>query len=558
MNLDNFEQHINAVIMQRGRSYTQYVHNLEETEPEFWQADVQGTRTYDVEIQLDGKEISDWSCTCPYDGYICKHVAASLLNIRQQLRVKPTSPAQPTKRQQLDQVLNTLKREDLAAYIRQLLHDDRKLLDKFLLRFQVVTPTTEAPTKQYQQLFDKIARQYSSYDYIDEDAASAFADEVQELLDTLSASNLASAAKVEICFTIAQGIAGIANDVDDSNGELNSLMYSIKDELATAYPQLPTSEQAALFKRVLATQFDSRYSEYGLEDTFTKLLEEWAQHSETDQNIYLQALDKHVQSSPNDWRRDALLRQKMALLKTWNRLDEMEAVATTHMEIPDFRDTFIQKAIDAKDYDKARSLLQDGIRLAEQQKNAGTISRWRKRLLEIAYLQEDIPTIRTELEHLYQTSQYSLEHYRKLKATYPAEEWASAQQRLYGMIPVPRGYDSARAMLLQEENDIPALYELIKQPSIPGQSSSLFKRYAPLLATAFPHEVKATYASQICDYLRDNTGRAVYERVIDELNVLAKMPDGANMAHNLVKDFCNRYKSRKAMVEMLIAAFGKG
>lgn len=426
MNLDNFEQHINAVIMQRGRSYTQYVHNLEETEPEFWQADVQGTRTYDVEIQLDGKEISDWSCTCPYDGYICKHVAASLLNIRQQLRVKPTFPAQPTKRQQLDQVLNTLKREDLAAYIRQLLHDDRKLLDKFLLRFQVVTPTTEAPTKQYQQLFDKLARQYSSYDYIDEDAASAFADEVQELLDTLSASNLSSAAKVEICFTIAQGIAGIANDIDDSNGELNSLMYSIKDELATAYPQLPTSEQAALFKRVLATQFDPRYSEYGLEDTFTKLLEEWAQHSETDQNIYLQALDKHVQSSPNDWRRDALLRQKMALLKTWNRLDEMEAVATTHMEIPDFRDTFIQKAIDAKDYDKARSLLQAGIRLAEQQKNAGTISRWRKRLLEIAYLQDDIPTIRTELEHLYQITQYSLEHYRKLKATYPAEEWASA------------------------------------------------------------------------------------------------------------------------------------
>ncbi|QQZ28208.1 hypothetical protein HMY34_05250 [Thiothrix subterranea] len=558
MNLDNFEQHINAVIMQRGRGYTQRVHNLEETEPEFWQAEVNGTRAYDVEIQLDGKEISEWSCTCPYDGDICKHVAASLLNIRQQLRVKPTSPAQPTKRQQLDQVLNTLKREDLAAYIRQLLHDDRKMLDKFLLRFQVVTPTTEAPSKQYQQLFDKIARQYSSYDYIDEDDASAFADEVQELLDTLSASNLASAAKVEICFTIAQGIAGIANNVDDSNGELNSLMYSIKDELATAYPQLPTSEQATLFKRVLATQFDSRYSEYGLEDTFTELLEEWAQHSQTDQNTYLQALDKHIQSRPNDWQRDALLRQKLELLKTWNRLDDMEAVATTHMEIPDFRDTFIQKAIDAKDYDKARSLLQDGIHLAEQQKNAGTISRWRKRSLEIAYLQNDIPAIRTELEHLYQTSHYSLEHYRELKATYPAEEWVNARQRLYGLIPVPRGYDSARAMLLQEENDIPALYELIKQPTIPGQSASLFKRYAPLLAIAFPHEVKATYASQICDYLRDNTGRAVYERVIDELNVLAKMPDGANMAHNLVKDFCNRYKSRKAMVEMLIAAFGKG
>lgn len=218
----------------------------------------------------------------------------------------------------------------------------------------------------------------------------------------------------------------------------------------------------------------------------------------------------------------------------------MEAVATTHMEIPDFRDTFIQKAIDAKDYDKARSLLQDGIRLAEQQKNAGTISRWRKRLLEIAYLHIDIPNYRTNWNICTNHTQYSLEHYRKLKATIQRK---NGQVHSNGCMGWFRSATPPADVLLQEENNIPALYELIKRP-IPGQGIPF--QTLCLAAEAFPHWSEATMPARfvITCVSQHLEGRS-QERVIDELNVLAKMPDGANMAHNLVKDFCNRYNHAK-------------
>lgn len=43
-------------------------------------AEVEGTECYQVSIELDGEEIMDMSCNCPYaaKGYHCKHMAAVL------------------------------------------------------------------------------------------------------------------------------------------------------------------------------------------------------------------------------------------------------------------------------------------------------------------------------------------------------------------------------------------------------------------------------------------------------------------------------------------------
>ena len=35
-----------------------------------------------MEISLEGKKIIHWSCDCPYEGDICKHVVATVLAIR--------------------------------------------------------------------------------------------------------------------------------------------------------------------------------------------------------------------------------------------------------------------------------------------------------------------------------------------------------------------------------------------------------------------------------------------------------------------------------------------
>ena len=72
------------MIFQRGEDYYEdgLVEELDETAPGIWCAVVAGTMDYETEVRIKDGEIVSWDCDCPYDGYICKHVVAVLLKLR--------------------------------------------------------------------------------------------------------------------------------------------------------------------------------------------------------------------------------------------------------------------------------------------------------------------------------------------------------------------------------------------------------------------------------------------------------------------------------------------
>ena len=84
MRLDDFENEISAVIFRRGEDYYEngLVEDLEEVAPGRWNAVVEGTTDYETEVCIKNGEIVSWDCDCPYDGYMCKHVVAVLLAVR--------------------------------------------------------------------------------------------------------------------------------------------------------------------------------------------------------------------------------------------------------------------------------------------------------------------------------------------------------------------------------------------------------------------------------------------------------------------------------------------
>ena len=84
MRLDDFENGISPVIFRRGDDYYEdgLVEELEETAPGTWCAVVAGTMDYETEVRIKDGEIVSWDCDCPYDGYMCKHVVAVLLKLR--------------------------------------------------------------------------------------------------------------------------------------------------------------------------------------------------------------------------------------------------------------------------------------------------------------------------------------------------------------------------------------------------------------------------------------------------------------------------------------------
>lgn len=87
LNLKLFEQQIDPVILQRGLKYFKSgaveeidrINHGSNSEIDFI---VRGTEPYDVRIELNGDEVVDFDCNCPYDmGPVCKHVVAAMFSL---------------------------------------------------------------------------------------------------------------------------------------------------------------------------------------------------------------------------------------------------------------------------------------------------------------------------------------------------------------------------------------------------------------------------------------------------------------------------------------------
>ena len=85
--LDNFQAFVPSRIYWRGEEYHAggAVTNLRKTSGGEWHAKVAGINDYNVHVTIHGNGGLSWSCDCPYNGTMCKHVVATLLAIAKDL-----------------------------------------------------------------------------------------------------------------------------------------------------------------------------------------------------------------------------------------------------------------------------------------------------------------------------------------------------------------------------------------------------------------------------------------------------------------------------------------
>jgi len=147
MDLNDFEEHIDEVILDRGLSYYEdgNVISLEHDGDGTWKAVVEGTCDYNVKITVkaDGK-ISRTECDCPYDmGRYCKHEAAVLYAIRDELHPDGISENAPKNGkgngkaagpESLTDILEGLDRETLIDIVTEFAHRYEEMKEEIVLR----------------------------------------------------------------------------------------------------------------------------------------------------------------------------------------------------------------------------------------------------------------------------------------------------------------------------------------------------------------------------------------------------------------------------------------
>lgn len=560
MQLSTLELWVDSVILDRALGYQSKVQDLEQTEAEFWQASVSGTYLYDVEIQLSGDQVSGWLCSCPYDGDMCKHVLATLLNIRQlQLTnsviegtVSQTTTSQekvkkPNKTQQLDELLASLSHEQLSHYIRTLLNKNRNLLNQFLLRYPKVNKIDDKKiVEHYSKLFNKIFASYADHDFIDYYAADNFFKDIEELFDNVNQSTMEVNTQLVVYLELSKYLLNSIEKVDDSNGQVSELAKKLTDFVTHLGSKLQNND-VDLFNKLLKTQFDEDYMNYSFNEIFRPLLRQWSTKQLALRPLYLQALDKAFKGRYETRQIKIVILDKFNFLLAWGEHNSAEQFAKDYLYIDEIREYFVCNAILQKKFTKAKELLNAAL---EKTKFNNNESLWRNYLMDIAYLEKDVPAIRTGLVYKI-THEYEIaSHYQKLKETYPADEWQAAYAKLMQVL---ISHDERRAIILNIEEQWAELYKLIQtalqQNAMQGEA--LFKRYLPMLDKHYPDKVVTQYADLISKLLATKAERRVYEKVAAELRVLGLLTYGKAMQQQLLTQFRFQYKNRPALLQVL-------
>ncbi|WP_299881635.1 SWIM zinc finger domain-containing protein [uncultured Cocleimonas sp.] len=550
MNLDDFESDINPTIMKRGEDYFNkgLVEDLNEFHAGLWEASIEGTEIYEVEVMLGGwnhNSIRQWYCSCPYNGPICKHVVATLLSIRNN-DVKTTSNVialkakQPTREEQLEAIIAEIS-PDKAKKIKATLNSQSDIGKK-------LTATN------YRTRFHAIIKKYSSRGMIDYQSAKGFSRETWELTQALNSSKIAAKVRVDSCFKILESMMNkVVNAIDDSNGDLADLVIDIADVLDGAFPELTTTQQLRCYQQVLFWEFESELGAYGLEQYLDHLSVKWASNKVGLQEIYFQAIDKALTDTSSTWELESLNKKKLEQLSDWGRTTEAEEFALEKIEIPEIRRIFVDKAIKEQDYTTARSLIKQGIKLSRDRQHPGTEADWREVLIDIATQTNDVDSLRSEILKLQKGSAFKIELYRRLKASYTATEWKTVQAEYATKMLGKYRQIYGQSEIYAEEKQLRELFDLIQSNEY--EASSLFKRHLNILNAEFPEESANFYAIIIQHELKQ-THRKIYQQAVRDIKKLQKLPMGEAIAKQLIREVTLQYKNRPSMLEIFKKAFG--
>lgn len=331
----------------------------------------------------------------------------------------------------------------------------------------------------------------------------------------------------QICDNVANTIKAIVN----SDGVSKELKRSIAEEL----------------DRTARNSFFSEYSYYDL----SELSQEINAATLSDEDI-LKLIDRHL-AEESEYRLPEWVRKKVEILSRLGRTDEVRHLYDNYLYLPEIRNDVIKQEIEAKDYSKALTLINDGIRLAQQDGSYGIERRWIEAKIEIYALNKDI---KSEIEYSRRMFiEYSggMEYYRRLKSLVNPKEWKVFLDRmikdadlpdfsLYGRV--------CKANIFKEEGELERLFNLITEYK--GYNKlDVICEYAMVLREDYSKPLLNIFEQSLKKYADANANPKAYSKVASCLKLMRRLKGGDSASNILLEYFRCRYSRRPRMIEEL-------
>lgn len=571
MDLSQLEQTVDPVIFERGLAYYKAgsVVDLHEDNTGQWDASVLGSEEYFTSVVLEGSEVVEAECDCPYDwGRVCKHMVAVLLAVRERIQINASKP-KPKKKpraKSLAQIVKAIKNditvEDLLEFIQIHGKKDKDLKNAFVLHFAHLTSADlQAQYRSMVKGWIKSAK--DRYGYIDYRKGGkmmkSVIDLVQKARDKAQSSDYREA--LAICQVVIAEIAPLLLHMDSSSGDAGGSInwaFEIMEEIVEQMEAPEAKEK--LFRYCMEQIDDPDLIEWDYDAKFLVLAEKLVMDDQmVDQ--FLQGIDRRIQQEKkgdrySDYKLAHLTTLKIGFLTT-HKPELAQALREDNLKYPEIRKMEAQRAIEAEDFERAKQLVREGIALAEQKKHPGTVNSWQEVLLQVAELEGDVEEARRLAEYLFWNSHRNFEYYRRLKGLFPEGEWGEKVgdiiERLKGDGKPGTWTDVQNlGQVFVEEAYWDRLFNLL---ALNPHSLFLQNEFAAYLLDSHAQELAAIRAEAIRHFAAEKVGRPHYKKVVKLLQELGKMEGGLEARNALVAEFRTAYRHRPAMMEEIARKF---
>lgn len=578
--ISNFEKYVLPQILMRGEDYyeSDAVLEIEEESPGEWIATVCGTENYEVTVSMEGNEIIAWECDCPYDGNICKHVVATLLAIRDsrnkvarflsakevdsQVSIPEKNAAKMVMDEEVEQILLFAEPDKLSDFVLKYAssHSDFKsvLLETFLPKKPVAKLSVDYQMeieKCFNSAYKNGPKRGRYYEpEIDWDEVSGKVDGyLAKATLLLQRQDLEEAATIALQILRSIGNNYIEEDFLYNDGDID-FEISCEDAGDLLLEIVKHSGASQVLKENIlneATKISkmATYREYELYD-MDELVQQIMLSVQSKEEALL-SINHLIEERKEHRELYKLVLRKVEILEELGKTVEAEATLSEFLYLPEIRRRETEKLLDGKCYEKAISMLNEGIVIAEKAGEYGILREWREQLLSIYEEVHDITKVIEMCRLLFIHTNGSLDYYHKLKSLISSTDW---KEYLSTLLQETTFFDywgsgNNKAEIYIEEKEYDKLFSFLS--TVEYRRLNALVQYASHLNATHSSEILSLFTDDLRVYAEKNLGRNHYEYIARVLRAMRKLNGGKDAVKQLVEEFRVLYKRRPAMMQEL-------
>jgi len=559
--LNQFEQYIDETILKRGLQYFKngHVNDPEEISPGEYEAIVEGTEDYTVQLTLKNGIITEHVCDCPYDmGPVCKHVAAVIFYLQQDeleldkktKRTKTNQSAKPAKRktvaQQVDDLLEKASHDELKQFVREKASANAPFRNLFLSSF--AQHNSDESKELYVKQVKSILKTASDrHGFIDWSASRIVGNAIDNLLESaqkqINNRNYISA--VFICTAVMEQMTEALQYSDDSNGDIGGSVDAAYEMLYTIVQEQLSEEIRKLIIEYCFTSFDKQiYSGWDWHIGVLRLAALLLKTEDETERIFAQ-IEKAQRS---DYEKEEAQSIKYDILLKTKGENAAEKYLEQNITNSNLRREAIQKALKKKNYDKAISLAKDGVNYDLKDK-PGLAKEWYDWLLKIAQAQNDSEKIIEYARLLFiDNFRNEQDYYQILKQYVKTEKWTAFVEAVIQDITTKKRWLDAGliASIFIKEEWWDRLLELVKK----SPDLNTIDHYEKYLSKHYANEIVELYANGVLKYMKNSMGRDHYQNACRYIRKIIKL-GARDKANEIISYLKTEYPKRKALMEEL-------